>query len=128
MVKHFIRPLLVMVIVNSLALYGVTYFLPSKIIVEGGISAFILIGFILGVLNVFIKPILKIISLPFMIVTLGLFVVLLNGLILYFAENMVNFINGSTIKIMIEGGPLTYVWVALIFGFFNYLINIVLSK
>lgn len=37
---------------------------------------------VLGILNVFVKPLLTLISLPFIIVTLGLFLVLINALLL----------------------------------------------
>lgn len=37
---------------------------------------------VLGILNVFVKPVLTLISMPFIIVTLGLFLILINALLL----------------------------------------------
>ena len=48
-------------------------------------SVFLTAGFILSLINVFIKPIIAIISLPITIVTLGLFTLVVNGLMVYWA-------------------------------------------
>jgi putative membrane protein len=40
--------------------------------------------FILGMLNVFVRPVLVLFSLPLMIVTLGFFTLIINALLLYF--------------------------------------------
>jgi putative membrane protein len=60
-------------------------FLAAKIV--PGISyetytSLLIAGLVLGILNTFVKPILTLLSLPFIIVTLGLFLVILNALTL----------------------------------------------
>ena len=40
--------------------------------------------FILGILNTFVRPLLMLLSLPFLIFTLGLFTLVINALLLYF--------------------------------------------
>jgi putative membrane protein len=45
----------------------------------------LVVGAILGVINAVIAPIIKLLSLPFIIVTLGLFLLLINALMLKFA-------------------------------------------
>jgi putative membrane protein len=44
---------------------------------------------VLGVLNVFVKPLLKLVSLPFILLTLGLFVLVINALLLLFTAWLV---------------------------------------
>lgn len=48
-------------------------------------TVFLTAGFILSVMNIFIKPFVSIISLPITIVTLGLFTLIVNGLMVYIA-------------------------------------------
>ena len=50
---------------------------------------------VFGFLNVFVKPILSLLSLPLNFLTLGLFHFLVNGLVLYMASG---FINGFVIS------------------------------
>ena len=53
---------------------------------EGSMEMLIFAGVVLGVLNFFVKPILKIITLPLRILTLGLFSFIINIAIVYFVD------------------------------------------
>jgi putative membrane protein len=44
----------------------------------------VIAAFLLGILNTFVRPVLRLVSLPLMILTLGLFNFIINGLLLYF--------------------------------------------
>ena len=46
----------------------------------------LIVGLVLGVINVFIKPILKLITLPLRIITLGLFSLILNVAIIWMVD------------------------------------------
>ena len=45
---------------------------------------------VLGVLNALVKPILRLISLPFIILTFGLFLVVINALLLWLTSRLVS--------------------------------------
>lgn len=67
---------------NALSLFLLTLAFPG-VQVQGGILVFIIGGFILSLVSIFIKPIINIVSLPLNLVSLGLFSFISNGLILY---------------------------------------------
>lgn len=46
----------------------------------------VFVALILGIVNSFVSPVIKILSIPFIIVTLGLFLLLINALMLLFTE------------------------------------------
>lgn len=69
---------------NSLGLW-VAVRLIGSINYDGGLMVIFLAGLILSIINVIIKPILVILSLPFILVTLGLFMVVVNGVMVYIA-------------------------------------------
>jgi putative membrane protein len=48
------------------------------------------VALILGIVNSFVAPVLKFLSIPFIIITLGLFLLLINALMLLFTEWLVN--------------------------------------
>jgi len=50
----------------------------------------LIVAFILGVLNIFIKPILLFLTLPATILTLGLFMFVVNALLLIIASKLVS--------------------------------------
>ena len=51
--------------------------------------ALLFVGLLLGIVNSFVAPVVKLLSLPFIIVTLGLFLLLINALMLFFTEWLV---------------------------------------
>ena len=80
------RILLVWVI-NTLALVAVAYLMPSITVTSFG-SAFVA-ALVLGLVNAVIRPLLFILTLPVTIVTLGLFIFVLNGLLFWFVGSFV---------------------------------------
>src|SRR5438445_10373944 len=44
---------------------------------------------LLGILNAFVRPVLLILSVPLILLTLGLFILVVNGLLLWFVPNIV---------------------------------------
>jgi putative membrane protein len=52
---------------------------------QGGIAYLLLGGLVLGLINLLVKPIVTVLSLPLIVVTLGLFYLVINGLMLYLA-------------------------------------------
>ncbi len=59
---------------------------------------------VLGCLNMFIKPVLMMVSLPLLIVTLGLFTLVINALLLYFVGNLLQGFHVDTFGAAFVGG------------------------
>ncbi|MCT1450903.1 phage holin family protein [Corynebacterium sp. p3-SID1194] len=71
---------LVDVVMTAIALWLVTLIVPGVEIL-GGVGAFIWVALVFMFVNAFISPIVKTISLPLTIITLGLFSLLVNTLL-----------------------------------------------
>lgn len=80
-----IRRFIVQITSAILGLYLATRFIPNVQIL-GGIKTLLLAGLVLAVFNYFVKPILKIITLPLRLVTFGLFSFVLNMALLWAAD------------------------------------------
>lgn len=72
----------------SLGLWIAAGLLSSHISYGGRLSAVILAGFILAVLNMVIKPVFVLLSLPVVVLTLGLFIIIINGLMVYLVSKV----------------------------------------
>ncbi|HCY81035.1 MAG TPA: hypothetical protein DHV22_05200 [Xanthomarina gelatinilytica] len=94
--------LIVRVLLTAIAVVLLAKLLPG-VAVEGFTSA-IVVAIVIGLLNVRVKPILVILTLPITVVTLGLFLLVINAGIILLADN---FIDGFTV---------TGFWVALLFS------------
>lgn len=79
--------LLLRLIFNALGLLLIAE-LVKGIEVEGFYPA-IIAAFVLGVLNIIIRPILLILTLPITILTLGLFALVVNGALFWFASSFI---------------------------------------
>jgi len=95
------------VIVSAYVLPGVTL---------NGFWAAILAALVLGVINVFIKPLLIILTLPINILTLGLFTLVINALVIMMAS-------GITPGFKVNG-----FWNALLFSIVLSIVLFIINK
>ena len=75
-------------IINALSLLALPY-LFSGIKVESFVTAMI-VALVLGLINAVARPILLILTLPLTILTLGLFILVINGLLFWFVASFVD--------------------------------------
>jgi putative membrane protein len=76
---------LLRLLITMVALKGADILLPNFNL-HGGFVTIAIFSLVLGILNWAIKPILVFFSIPFIVVTLGLFYLIINALILYIAS------------------------------------------
>lgn len=75
------RNFVIRIFVNALALSASAYFV-SGISLSGGFWDVILVALVFGLVNALLKPLVWLLSLPFLILTLGLFSFVVNGAML----------------------------------------------
>ena len=75
-------------IVNCLALVLVVKLVPG-IYFDGGLSL-VAMAILLGALNTFLRPVLVLVTLPISILSLGLFTLVINGLLFYLAAALIS--------------------------------------
>lgn len=74
-------------LVNALSLVIIAYLFPGIEISNFGVA--LIVAVILALINVFIRPIIILITLPINILTLGLFTLVINGLLFWFAASFI---------------------------------------
>ena len=79
---------IVMKIVASVAAIWVADWLLSGFSVTGGFVGYVAAGAVLGLLSGFIRPILKVLTFPLILVTLGLFTAVINAFLLWLAADL----------------------------------------
>lgn len=75
-------PFAVRLLVNAAALWVATEVVPGVTYV-GGVVPFLCVALIFGVINATLRPIAKVLTFPLILVTLGLFSLVVNGLMLW---------------------------------------------
>lgn len=81
-------------------------------------SVYLMAGLILSLINIFIKPFVAILSLPITILTLGLFTVIINGLMVYIALQLTPGIDITFWSAVVAG---------IVVGIVNYAIDTTLG-
>jgi len=126
--------ILISVLANAAILFGVAYFLPFDEVTQtgidignGGWQLYVAGGIVLGLLNVIVRPILKILGFPFMILTFGLFILVINGIILKLLEKILSALSIDGVTYEIHGIAIFAIAVA-IFTVFNIVANTFVKK
>ena len=76
------------VLVNAFAIYLVANVVPG--ITVASIGAALIAGFVLGLVNAVVRPILVVLTLPITLLSLGLFLFVLNAFCLWLTSELVN--------------------------------------
>jgi putative membrane protein len=108
----------VRIIVNTVALWVATR-VVSGIAYSGPWYGLLLVALVFGVLNAFVRPILKLLSFPLVILTLGLFIFVLNAFMLW--------LTGAASKALELGFGVAGFWPALWGALVISLINMIMS-
>jgi len=81
-------PFLLRLIINMVAILIIAHLLPSLIRVEGWMAA-LAAAFLLGVVNALLRPLLILLTFPLTILTFGLFLLMINGIMLWLVAALV---------------------------------------
>jgi putative membrane protein len=100
-------------ILNAVALLVVAYLLPGITVASFGSA--LIAALVLGLLNMLVKPVLVLLTLPITIVTLGLFLIVLNALLFWFT--------GSILKGFQVNGFWWAVIGAILYSIISYLLS-----
>lgn len=74
-------------LINALALLAIPYLIESVKIASFGTA--LIVAVVLGLVNTIIRPIVLILTLPATVMTMGLFIFVINGLMFWGVANMV---------------------------------------
>lgn len=94
--------LLIKILVTSVLVLVIANFMPGVRV--AGFTTALIVAVVLGLLNIFIKPILVVLTLPVTVLTLGLFLLVINALIILLCTKIVGGFSVDTF------------WTALIFS------------
>jgi putative membrane protein len=75
------RPLLIRWLINTLAIYVAVKVVPG-VHYEGGPVNFLIVALLFGLVNAFVRPLLTIMTCPLVMLTLGLFLFVINAVML----------------------------------------------
>jgi putative membrane protein len=90
--------LLIVWLLNALALLAVAYLMPS--INVTGFGGALIAAAVIGLFNVLIRPLLILLTLPVTVLTLGLFIFVINGLLFFLVGSL---LEGFEVQSLLSG-------------------------
>ena len=108
--------LLLVWLLNALALLAVAYLVPD--IHVAGFASALVAALVIGLVNMLIRPILVLLTLPITVLTLGLFILVINGLLFYVVGHWLEGFEVATVMAGIIG--------ALLYSIFSWLLSTLL--
>lgn len=117
--KTFVRSFLVKWFVSSLGLWVAAGLLGDSISYESRFRVIVISGLILALVNMIIKPIAIFLSLPALLITLGLFMIVINGLMVLIASALYEPLHVANFWAAMLAG--------MVIGLVNYLVVTILE-
>ncbi len=114
MLYYLTMSILINLIVSAVVIFAAAYLLPGVHIRSFGSA--VVVAIVLALVNLLVRPILVVLTLPITILTLGLFLVVINALLILLVSSIVS------------GFKVDSFWWALLMSIIISLINAVLHR
>ena len=101
--------------------FGITSWLLSGMSVSGGIGAYLWIAALFGVVNAVLGTLLRLLTLPLMIITLGLFSIVVNAA-------MLELIDAISSHLTIDDFFWTAIWAAIILSITAVILDLIVES
>jgi putative membrane protein len=100
--------------------FAITSWLLSGMDVSGGVGSYLWVALLFGVVNAVLGTVIRILTLPFMLITLGLLSIVINALMLEITDAL-------TSDLTIDEFFWTTIWAAVILAVVSVLLEFVLA-
>lgn len=101
LIRHYMK-LLLRILITALLVTGISYLMKGVIVDE--FTTALTVAIVLGLLNFFVKPILQLLTLPLTLLTFGLFLLVVNTIIIMLCDHF------------IDGFRISTFWTAMLFS------------
>jgi putative membrane protein len=122
--------LLIRLVVNAVGLWVTSYvvnlFIPGGMQLTANVPGLLLVALVLGVVNALVRPIISLLSCPITMLTLGLFTLVINALMLILTSFLVGQVADQ--EWFAFGGPWNGFLAALLAGVIMGIVNGVLTS
>lgn len=75
-------------VITGLALFAAAWLVPGIVVEGDGWTVYAVMAIILALINAIVRPVLKLLTCPLIILTLGIFVLVINGFTLWLASRV----------------------------------------
>jgi len=107
---------------NILLVALMAWYLPPYVFIQGGIGAYVVIGSLLTLMNILVRPVLALITFPLKLFATLIAVILANGVFIWITLFIAERLDPALVVFRIEG-ILGWIIVAMIVGTANWMMK-----
>jgi len=115
--------ILIKALLNIAVVWLMTTYLNQYFQLTGGAAAYVIVGSLITLLNIFVRPILEILTFPFKLFATIIAIIIVNGGFVQLTHIITAKMDPTLVSLEIFGGLWGWVVVATVFGFSNWLIK-----
>lgn len=112
-------------LLNILLMWALDTYLDEYVIVSGGWPAYVIIGALMTLLNLTLRPFLNAITLPLRLLATLLAIIIVNGVFLWIVYAVTLRMDPDLVVLTIDGGIGGWIVVALVIGVANWAAKLV---
>jgi putative membrane protein len=110
-------------ILNIALVWAMATYLDQYFQITGGWRAIIIVGALLTLLNLLVRPVLAILTLPLKLFAMILAVIVVNGVFIWLVQMVVAKMDPALVRLEIFGGVWGWIVVAAAIGFANWVMK-----
>ena len=111
--------LLLRTVLTILLVWAMSQFIPEYFLVKGGPAAFVIIGCLITLMNIIVRPILHILTFPLHIIFSLLAMILTNWAFIWLTARIASTMDTTLVTLTMSGGTLGLIVCAIVLGFAN---------
>ena len=115
------REFAIRVMINAVAIAVTAMLIPNIQVADNDLLTLLLLGLIFGFVNSLLKPILVLLTCPAVLLSLGLFILVINGVMLLITDAL------AGDRLIIEGGISTAIWGGMVMAVVTMILEAVLK-
>lgn len=112
--------LLLKFVLNIGIVWLLAAFFDEYFFVSGGFAAYVIIGALITLMNIFVRPILLLITAPLRLFATIIAIILVNGGFLYLTTIIADRMDPELVQFGILGGIGGWIVISIVFGFVNW--------
>ncbi len=121
-IRLLLRFLLTIVLVWAMATYMDQYFF-----VTGGWIAYVIIAALITLMNLIVRPILELVTLPLKLLATIVAIIIVNGVFVWLTILIISYMEPTLVTAEIQGGIGGWIVVAIILGLAKWLMKVTLK-
>ncbi len=115
------REFAIRVMINAVAIAVTAMLIPNIQVADNDLLTLLMLGLIFGFVNSLLKPILILLTCPAVLLSLGLFILVINGVMLLITDAL------AGDRLIIEGGISTAIWGGMVMAVVTMILEAVLK-